>query len=556
MRHEHRAGDKLFVDYAGHTIPIYPPDGPSWPGASCSWRCWGPATTPTPRRAASQQLGCWIGAHVRAFEFYGAAPALLVPDNLRSGVTSAHRYEPLLNRTYAEMAAHYGSAILPARQQAPGQGQGRGRGADRRAVDPGQPAQRAVHQPRRGQHRDPRAAGVVEQPPVRQARGHPPDPVRAARPPGDAAAARDPLRVATWKTPKVNIDYHVDVDRHYYSVPYQLVGHRVDVRVSEHAVEVVLPGPPGGQPPPQPGAGRPHAPSDAHMPERHRAHLAWNPERIIAWAARTGPATAELVDRDHGQPPAPRAGLPLLSGHPAPGPALPDRPGSRPPADAPWLIGARSYRSVESILAHGLDAQPLPAPMVHDEPARSTHRAGTSSYAAPATTSDHPNRPLGKDRTPSMLINPTLEKLHALRLAGMATALAEQLERPDRYAELDFTARLGLLVDREAQDRDNRRLTRNLKTATLRAPACVEDIDFRRPRGLDRTQILALAEAGWVSEHRDLLITGATGSGQDLPGLRAGPRRDPPRPPRALLRAAPPARRPAPRPRRRHAPRS
>jgi DNA replication protein DnaC len=113
-----------------------------------------------------------------------------------------------------------------------------------------------------------------------------------------------------------------------------------------------------------------------------------------------------------------------------------------------------------------------------------------------------------------MLINHTLAKLHDLRLAGMATALADQLEHPTRYGELEFTARLGLLVDREAADRDNRRLTRNLKTARLRTPACVEDIDFRQPRGLDRTQIYALAQADWVAEHRDVLISGATGCGK------------------------------------------
>jgi DNA replication protein DnaC len=113
-----------------------------------------------------------------------------------------------------------------------------------------------------------------------------------------------------------------------------------------------------------------------------------------------------------------------------------------------------------------------------------------------------------------MLINQTLERLHELRLAGMAEALSEQLERPDRYGELEFTDRLGLLLDREAQDRDNRRVTRNLKTARLRAPACVEDLDFRRDRGLDRSHILRLAEAGWVADHRDLLITGATGAGK------------------------------------------
>lgn len=113
-----------------------------------------------------------------------------------------------------------------------------------------------------------------------------------------------------------------------------------------------------------------------------------------------------------------------------------------------------------------------------------------------------------------MLINQTLERLHELRLAGMAEALAEQLTHPERYAELEFTVRLGLLVDREAQDRDSRRLSRNLKTARLRWQACIEDLDFRRPRGLDRTQILHLAEAGWVDGHQDLLISGATGTGK------------------------------------------
>jgi DNA replication protein DnaC len=113
-----------------------------------------------------------------------------------------------------------------------------------------------------------------------------------------------------------------------------------------------------------------------------------------------------------------------------------------------------------------------------------------------------------------MLINYTLETLHSLRLAGMAAALSDQLEHPDRYGDVEFTARLGLLVDREVQDRDNRRLTRNLKTAHLRAQASIEDIDFRRPRGLDRTQILSLAQGGWVSDHRDLLISGATGCGK------------------------------------------
>lgn len=112
-----------------------------------------------------------------------------------------------------------------------------------------------------------------------------------------------------------------------------------------------------------------------------------------------------------------------------------------------------------------------------------------------------------------MLTTPTIDKLLALNLTGMARAFQEQLERAD-YQALTFDERLGLLVDREAQDRQNRRLERNLRAAKLRSNACVEDLDFHRPRGLDRALILSLEEAQWVTAHHNVLIVGATGAGK------------------------------------------
>jgi len=112
-----------------------------------------------------------------------------------------------------------------------------------------------------------------------------------------------------------------------------------------------------------------------------------------------------------------------------------------------------------------------------------------------------------------MLIQQTLERLHELRLTGMAQALEEQLRLSD-LADLSFEDRLGLLLERELTERDDRRLERLLQVAKLHMPACVEDLDFKGARGLDRSTILRLATGQWIREHENVLIVGATGTGK------------------------------------------
>ena len=114
-----------------------------------------------------------------------------------------------------------------------------------------------------------------------------------------------------------------------------------------------------------------------------------------------------------------------------------------------------------------------------------------------------------------MLNHPTLEKLDELRLSGMVAALRDQLETPD-VESLSFEERLGLLVDREATERDDRRLKTRLRTAKLRLTASVEDIDYRPGRGLDKKVILHLAACDWVRRHQNVVITGATGVGKSF----------------------------------------
>jgi DNA replication protein DnaC len=112
-----------------------------------------------------------------------------------------------------------------------------------------------------------------------------------------------------------------------------------------------------------------------------------------------------------------------------------------------------------------------------------------------------------------MLNHPTLDKLQELRFTGMAKALTEQMTLPD-IDELSFEERLGLLVDREVTEREDRRLTTRLRQAKLKQNACIEDIDFKQPRGLDKSLILDLAQCQWIKRHLNLLITGPTGVGK------------------------------------------
>ena len=308
-----------------------------------------------------------------------------MPDNLRSGVTRSHRYEPLLNRTYAEMAAHYGSAVLPARANKP---------RDKAKVEVGvQIAERWILASLRNE----RFTSLAEANTAIRARlawlnNRPFAKLEGTRKILFEQLDRPAMRplpatryeLGTWKTPKVNIDYHVDVDRHYYSVPYQLVGHRVEARVSEHVVEIFYRGRrvAGHR---RSGVRGGHTTCEAHMPERHRAHLAWNPERLIAWAARTGPATAELVTAIMASRPHPELGyrscLGILRLASATRPV-----GSRPPADA--RCSSAPAPTAASTPSWPTAWTPNPCPPATAPSTRPIRRAGTSSCAAPATTSN------------------------------------------------------------------------------------------------------------------------------------------------------------------------
>ena len=363
MRQEHRAGEKLFVDFAGLTLPIVDPDsGEVWQ-AQLFVAVLGASNYTYAEALPSQELPHWISGHVHAFAFFGGCTRIVVPDNLRSAVSRAHRYEPDINPTYAEMAAHYGCAVIPARS---------GRPRDKAKVETGVlVAERWILAALRQRTFFSLAeanAAIAERLAWLNARPFKklPGSRRGLFESLDRPALRPlpahPYEYATWHSAKVNIDYHVEVDRHWYSVPHQLVGQVCDTRLTAAVVEVLHRGRRVASHRRSTEQGR-FTTEPAHMPEAHRRHAAWTPGRIVAWAERSGPATGMLVTEIMASRPHPEQGFRSCLGIMR----LGRRYGEErleAAATRALAIGAHSYRSVESILKAGLDGQPLPG----DEP--------------------------------------------------------------------------------------------------------------------------------------------------------------------------------------------
>jgi transposase len=326
----------------------------------------------------SQELVHWIAAHEHAFEFFGGVPRIVVPDNLRSAVTKAHRYEPDLNATYQEMAAHYGVVVIPARPHRP---------RDKAKVEAGvQLCERWIIARLRRQRFTSLAelneaimhlVAQLNMRPFKKMDGS-----RASvfdeidRPAlGPLPTAR--YELATWKQAKVSIDYHVEVDRRYYSVPYGLVGTLVDVRATPATIEVFSKHRRVASH--QRSYGVAHVTDPAHMPSSHRRYAQWTPGRIVRWAAATGPSTAQFVEGLMAARPHPeqgfRSALGVMRLTKQFGPQRLEAACARA-----CSIESFSYKSVASILKHGLDQQPLAPPAPRRHSATHANVRGPSYY--------------------------------------------------------------------------------------------------------------------------------------------------------------------------------
>jgi len=357
MRQTHKAGEKMFVDYAGPTIPIVDRTTGAEHPAQVFVAVLGASSYTYAEATWTQGLPDWIGSHVRSFEFFGGVPEIVVPDNLKSGVTKPCRYDPDINPSYADLARHYGVAIIPARVRKP---------KDKAKAEGGvllverwimaalrnrtffslTEANAAIRELLTKLNDRP----FKKLPGCRRSQFEELD-KPALKPLPDMA-----YEYAEWKLARVGIDYHVDVGGHYYSVPYQLIKQQLDVRITHGAVECFHKGKRVAAHVRSDRRG--HTTIHAHMPKAHQSYAQWTPERIIRWSRSIGEQTAVvaniIISRRHHPQQGFRACLGLMSmGKKYSNERL------EAACNRAIVTNCISYKSIKSILKTGLDRQPL-----------------------------------------------------------------------------------------------------------------------------------------------------------------------------------------------------
>ena len=360
MRQTHIAGERAFVDYAGQTVPIIDASTGAISNAQVFVAVLGASNYTYACATASQNAADWIGAIIEALEFFGGVPRLIVPDQTRALIARPDRYEPTAGRLVEELCSHYAVAVLPARPAHP---------RDKPKVEAGvQVVERWILA--RLRHRTFFSlaevnAAIAELLPVLNQR--PFKKLPGCRASAFAELDQPVLRplpamrmtIARFKWARVNIDYHVELDGHYYSVPHRLVGTRVELRITQRTVEAYV-----GQ---QRVACHPysrrrggHSTHPEHMPASHRAHREWSPQRLIAWGERIGTACAQVVCWQMQHRPHPEQGYRACLGLQRLARQYGDQRLEAACARA-LALASPTYRSIASILNSGLDRHPLPS---------------------------------------------------------------------------------------------------------------------------------------------------------------------------------------------------
>ena len=308
MRQVHRAGEKVFIDYSGDTVAIIDQRSGEILTAQIFVATLGASKYAYAEATWTQGLPDWIGSNIRMLEHFGAVPSLWIPDNLKAAIKKACRYEPEATSTYEDCARHYGGAILPARPYKP---------KDKASVEMSVLlVQRWILARLRNRqffslHELNGAIAELladlNNRPFKKLPG-----CRASAFESIDRPALKPLpatryEYAEWIKAKVNIDYHAEADRHYYSVPHPLVGEHVTVRMTDTTIECFFKGGRVAAHVRSYVKGK-HTTLPEHMPAAHRKHMKWTPARLLSWGQSIGVGTRAVVQWQFDHRPHPEQG--------------------------------------------------------------------------------------------------------------------------------------------------------------------------------------------------------------------------------------------------------
>jgi transposase len=360
MRQDHKAGEKLFVDYAGQQVGIINRVTGEVRPAEIFVAVLGASSYTYAEATRSQTLPDWISSHIRAFNFFQGCPLLVIPDNLKSAVNKAHRYEPEINSTYQDMAVHYSVAVVPARPRKP---------KDKAKAEAGVLlVERWILACLRNreffslEELNEAIKPLLEKLNNRQFKKF-----KSSRKELFETLEKSCLQplpqnayeFAEWEKVRVAPNIHVRVCGNYYSVPYTLVKRQLDARVTARIVEIFFKGKRVAS------HRRSYLKNEyitvkAHMPRRHQEYADWSPERLLRWAAKSGVATKTVVSNILDSRPYPQQSYNTCFGLMRLGKVYGDDR-LEAACGRGLAIGAGNYRSIESILKKNLDQQPLPA---------------------------------------------------------------------------------------------------------------------------------------------------------------------------------------------------
>jgi transposase len=388
LRQEHRAGEKTFVDHAGDSVAVVDPSTGQRRPAYVFVAVLGASNYTYAEATWTRGLPDWIGSHTRALAFFGGATRLIVPDQWKAGVDRPCYWEPELNRTYQEWATHNGVAIVPARP---------GHARDKAKVEQSVLlVQRWILAALRKRQFFSLAQvneaieellGKLNQRPFRKLAGSRLELYRQLDRPALQSLPQQPYVFAEWKKERVRLDYHVEVDGHYYSVPYQLAQQTVEIRYTATTVEVLYRGKrvaSHARSEQKPGA----TTEPSHQPKSHQRYREWTPTRVLEWATAIGPFTGRLVEAMLIHKPHPEAGYRAAMGL---RPLASEYGEARLEAAATRAVRSKLYRleNIRSILKTRLDQQPLPVLVAApSEPVTHENIRGAAYYGSAVENHD------------------------------------------------------------------------------------------------------------------------------------------------------------------------